>query len=430
MSYFGVGELPGTPLDIDSQGLAILIRSHLEVNHLKKARALFEDAQVFFPHLKLGPEPFEAFMYFYAVKKGHVNRCEEVMELMAAEGIPPTDSILASLVICYLNFQRPHDALEHILDLYAQHKLRPRTANFLRLLDYSLEKGDEAEARRVVEAICHMYSPAERNQMLGSRDEEYLSDSPSHSEYVPAEVDMNRHWESREVLRDDFNYWDEDWDEEYQLYLEEQKMKEQQQQEEGEEAELGEEGDEVDESEEEFTAEDSVDNADHHHSEDDDHKFADDLRATDLHIDSAVETQEDMNESSEVAPSESVEGDTSEYPYGLGEDGDDLFTDLLSKRMDAIKEAEEESEERKQWRKVRGYHMKLAYSSRADRLEFAEKVLKKDKSVFYSRGWLAKHPKKPVLRVQLFPQKPFVVGVLSDSQLEARFRKYGLKLFD
>lgn len=375
-----LGTFNGESVRLDSDGLSILLRTYLRCNRPDKAHTLFDNYATFFPLLKLGPEPFEIFMFYYAVKMNDVEKCEELMHLMEREGVPPTDAILSSLVMCYLHFKRPHDALEHILDFYAQYQLKPRAMNILRLLDYSLEQGDVVEARRVVKAIREMYTVTERNQMIGSHDEDVLSDVPIHNEFEEYEevIDTSIYRKARVFLREKFG-----------------------------EVFLDDDGQPYDET---MTAEERK-------------EMEDQMKV--MYGSDSEETGEEMeDETVEYDDDEEVEHQENDN------DDDDMFSSIIKARAYAGRSVDPEYSADMQLRRFAGHLRKLANLTERGRAEREEILRDQAKKVFLSRGWLAKTPKKRVYRVQMEPQFPYVRGVLSDGQLEARFKRYSLKLHD
>jgi hypothetical protein len=87
---------------------------------------------------------------------------EDIMTDMANENIPMTTKAIDSIVRMLINQGSQSDALDWIQEMFTQKLVRPSCGVFLQLLDVSLKKRDEFEARRVVTVIEQLFTEIER----------------------------------------------------------------------------------------------------------------------------------------------------------------------------------------------------------------------------------------------------------------------------
>lgn len=119
-------------------------------------------------HTTYGVRPtaasWEPLVFYYASKQGAMNAAEDVLTMMMNRGVPISDAITDAFVAGHLKQGDASEALDRIQDIFNQHGVRPCPGTFLNLLQSSLDRGDEFEARRVCSVIQQFYTAAERQQ--------------------------------------------------------------------------------------------------------------------------------------------------------------------------------------------------------------------------------------------------------------------------
>ena len=129
----------------------------------EKALAIIDKA-----HPAYGVRPtaasWEPLVFYYASKQGAMTAAEDVLTMMMNRGVPISDAIADAFVAGHLKQGDSSEALDRVQDIFNQHGVRPCPGTFLNLLQSSLDRVDEFEARRVCSVIQQLYTPSERQQ--------------------------------------------------------------------------------------------------------------------------------------------------------------------------------------------------------------------------------------------------------------------------
>lgn len=160
------GGFLGLPkIAINDELISDLIKVCLLADDETKALNLLSNIEIDYG-VKPSSVIYEPLIYYYAGLKGAMTTTEDLLVQMINNNIPPTTAIVDALIAGFILDDAVSDALDRIQELYTEHRARPSVRALIRLLEMSLIRKDDHEARRVVVVIQQMYNFEERNSAL------------------------------------------------------------------------------------------------------------------------------------------------------------------------------------------------------------------------------------------------------------------------
>lgn len=108
---------------------------------------------------------FEAMIGHYA-KKGDLAGVEDMLTTLTALNLVPSELIVDLCITAHMKAGVPGDGVDKVQDLFTQFGSRPSCAALLSLIEFSLEKEDVFEARRVVSVIQQLFNEDERARAI------------------------------------------------------------------------------------------------------------------------------------------------------------------------------------------------------------------------------------------------------------------------
>ena len=181
--FMGLPKIP-----ITDEMISEVLKICLLANDETKALKLLDEIEIKYG-LKASSVIYEPLIYYYAGLKGAMTTTEDFLVQMINKNIPPTTAIVDALIAGFLMEDDVSEALDRIQELYTEHRARPSVRALIRLLELSLIRKDEYEARRVVVVIQQMYSFEERNTEL---EKGKVHVHPDEYEFVQSRTSENK----------------------------------------------------------------------------------------------------------------------------------------------------------------------------------------------------------------------------------------------
>lgn len=131
---------------------------------------------------------YEPIIYYFCVVESNAAIVEDIIITMVNRGVKLSTPILDAIITANLLTGNSVDVLDRIQEIYTEHKVRPSPGALLRLLDFSLNRNDEHEARRVLVIIDQMFTDREKQEST------YIPLDKLEADIIPKELKNHDSW--------------------------------------------------------------------------------------------------------------------------------------------------------------------------------------------------------------------------------------------